>query len=484
MSLIYDYILGKLRVKDVTDLTTVNSRITTLENNEYKILYFQAISATTGTITKPTNSTILLDQFYSGGDAIVETLSNGQPTGQSPLTGGGAVVSVTSFDVNGNYVLSGTPSAFDVALVYILTIKAVDYANLNVANIMAMEEILITKTSQLINDGDDGNPFISLNDLPSNLILYATTVASDIPTYVKLVSSITDIDYNTVAVDVSTGSITTTNQFISSLITLPNLIVGNPGVINISTIGNIRRTAGTGDAEFYFEVYKRTIGGVETLITTSGSTPPVFNGTYAEFSATALWNDGIFLATDRIVLKFYGSKIGGGSNPTYDFQFGGITPVRSLVPIPLTVSPFITLDEVADVTITTPVNNDLLAYESSTSLWKNKTSSDLGLVSELITTNRQVASYVLALSDKNKLIEMNVGSANDLTIPLDSSISFAIGTQILLSQYGAGQTTVLPTGGVTLRSASGKTKLTSQYSGATLIKIATDEWYLFGDITA
>jgi hypothetical protein len=196
-----------------------------------------------------------------------------------------------------------------------------------------------TKTSDLINDGDDGNPFISLNDLPSNLILYATTAASDIPTYVKLVSSITDIDYNTIAVNVSTGSITTTNQFISSLITSPNVIVGNPGVLNISTIGNIRRTAGTGNAEFYFEVYKRVLAGTETLITTSGNTLPVFNGTYAEFSATALWNDGIFLATDRIVLKFYGTRILGGSNPTYDFQFGGSIPVRSLVPIPLTVSP-------------------------------------------------------------------------------------------------------------------------------------------------
>jgi hypothetical protein len=196
-----------------------------------------------------------------------------------------------------------------------------------------------TKTSDLINDGDDGNPFISLNDLPSNLILYATNAASDIPTYVKLVSSITDPSYNTVAVNVSTGSITTTNQFISALITSPNVIVGNPGVLNISTIGNIRRTAGSGNAEFYFEVYKRVLAGTETLITTSGSTLPVFNGTYAEFSATALWNDGIFLATDRIVLKFYGTRIAGGSNPTYDFQFGGSVPVRSLVPIPLTVSP-------------------------------------------------------------------------------------------------------------------------------------------------
>ena len=117
----------------------LNNRVTNLENNEYKILYFQTISSTTGTITKPTGATILLDQFYSGGDALVETLSNGQPTGQSPLTIGGTVVSVTSFDTSGNYVLSGTPSAYPVALVYIFKIKAIDLPNLNMTNIMQMD---------------------------------------------------------------------------------------------------------------------------------------------------------------------------------------------------------------------------------------------------------------------------------------------------------------------------------------------------------
>lgn len=76
---------------------TLDPRLDNLENNEFKVLYFQTISSTTGTITKPTGATILLDQFYSGGDAVVETLSNGQPTGQSPLTIGGSVVSVSSF---------------------------------------------------------------------------------------------------------------------------------------------------------------------------------------------------------------------------------------------------------------------------------------------------------------------------------------------------------------------------------------------------
>ena len=101
---------------------------------------------------------------------------------------------------------------------------------------------------------------------------------------------------------------------------------------------------------------------------------------------------------------------------------------------------------------------------------------------KLITANRQTASYTLVLSDADKLVEMNVGSANNLIIPLNSSVAFATGTQILLAQYGAGQTTLVPTSGVTLRSNGAKVKLNAQYSGATLIKIAENEWYLFGDI--
>ena len=101
---------------------------------------------------------------------------------------------------------------------------------------------------------------------------------------------------------------------------------------------------------------------------------------------------------------------------------------------------------------------------------------------KLVVSNRQTASYTLVLSDADKLVEMNVGSANNLTVPLNSSVAFSTGTQILLAQYGAGQTTIVATSGVTIRSNGAKLKLNAQYSGATLIKIAENEWYLFGDI--
>jgi hypothetical protein len=78
---------------------------------------------------------------------------------------------------------------------------------------------------------------------------------------------------------------------------------------------------------------------------------------------------------------------------------------------------------------------------------------------------------------------MNVASANNLTIPLASSVNFAVGTQINVAQQGAGQTTINPTGGVTLRSSAGL-KLRTQYSIATCVKVASDEWYITGDTTA
>jgi len=100
-----------------------------------------------------------------------------------------------------------------------------------------------------------------------------------------------------------------------------------------------------------------------------------------------------------------------------------------------------------------------------------------------VVTNAQTASYSLVLSDKGKLVEMNVGSANNLTVPLNSSQAFPVGTQINILQTGSGQTTVVATGGVTINGTPGL-KLRAQWSYATLIKRATDTWVLVGDISA
>jgi hypothetical protein len=97
--------------------------------------------------------------------------------------------------------------------------------------------------------------------------------------------------------------------------------------------------------------------------------------------------------------------------------------------------------------------------------------------------NAQLASYTLLLSDAGGAVEINNASANNLNIPLNSVISFPIGCQIMITQTGAGQTTLNPISGVTLNATPGL-KLRAQWSAATLIKRATNTWIAIGDLSA
>jgi hypothetical protein len=98
--------------------------------------------------------------------------------------------------------------------------------------------------------------------------------------------------------------------------------------------------------------------------------------------------------------------------------------------------------------------------------------------------NRQTASYVLALTDRSLLVEMNVATANTLTVPLNSTVAFDIGTQIDITQIGAGATTITAASGVTIRSFTSYLKLAGQYAACTIVKVATNEWYCFGNLIA
>jgi len=100
-----------------------------------------------------------------------------------------------------------------------------------------------------------------------------------------------------------------------------------------------------------------------------------------------------------------------------------------------------------------------------------------------LATSAQTASYTLVLADQSDIVEMSVGSANNLTIPLNSSVAFPIGTVITILQTGTGQTTIVGTGGVTVNASPGL-KLRGQWSGANLIKRGTDTWVAMGDLTA
>lgn len=93
-------------------------------------------------------------------------------------------------------------------------------------------------------------------------------------------------------------------------------------------------------------------------------------------------------------------------------------------------------------------------------------------------------TYTLVLTDAGKLVDLNNASAITLTVPLNSSVNFPVGTRIDLLQTGAGQVTISPTGGVTIDSKGAALKLTGQWSAATLIQRTANLWVLVGDIAA
>lgn len=128
-----------------------------------------------------------------------------------------------------------------------------------------------------------------------------------------------------------------------------------------------------------------------------------------------------------------------------------------------------------------PTVNDEFIVGGRTWKWTGTFWEFVGIGSTLLIVEK-TASHTLILSDKDKLIEMNSSSANELTVPLNSSQAFPIGSQINILQTGTGQTTIAPvSGGVTINATPGL-KLRAQWSSATLIKRAENVWVLAGDL--
>ena len=256
-----------------------------------------------------------------GGTLGIAKGGTGQTTANNALN---ALLPIQTTHTNEYLRSDGTNTSWDA-------ISASEISNTPSGNIIS------TTVQDAINELD--NEKVDKTSLSSNIYLYPTTTASDIGGYYKMVTSPDDPDFDSPAVDVSTGAITVTGQLISSLSASAGLFVGNPGILTLVTVGNIKKISGSGNASFYYEVYKRTSGGTETLLCTSNTTAEVTSATYEQFSASSLLNDGSFLSTDRVVIKYYGNRVAGGSDPTYDFQFGGTAPVRTLFPVPATTLP-------------------------------------------------------------------------------------------------------------------------------------------------
>ena len=103
-------------------------------------------------------------------------------------------------------------------------------------------------------------------------------------------------------------------------------------------------------------------------------------------------------------------------------------------------------------------------------------------VGQAVDLDRKTADYTLVLTDAGKVIEINSGSSEHVTIPPNGDVAFPLGTQIVIVRLGSGAVVIVEGSGVTTRSDGDKAKIKSQYSSCVLVKHETNEWYILGNL--
>ena len=127
----------------------------------------------------------------------------------------------------------------------------------------------------------------------------------------------------------------------------------------------------------------------------------------------------------------------------------------------------------SDVALSSPANNQLLAYEASSAKWKNAGAT--------VNTSVKTGNYTLGLQDAGTVVEVNSSNAATVTIPNNSAVAFPTGTLIELAQTGTGTLSVSGASGVTIRTAA-NTSARAQWSTLGIRKRSSNDWILSGDM--
>ena len=137
--------------------------IDVIGNKTVKAQFFATIGSgtTNGTISKPAGSgadvSFVMDEWGTATDALLSLMENGKPTFISPKNAAGNTIT-TSFDTDGNYTFSDTPSpAGSHALIYVYTCYLI---NLNVTEVLFESELIagVTDHGELTGLSDDDHP--------------------------------------------------------------------------------------------------------------------------------------------------------------------------------------------------------------------------------------------------------------------------------------------------------------------------------------
>lgn len=105
----------------------------------------------------------------------------------------------------------------------------------------------------------------------------------------------------------------------------------------------------------------------------------------------------------------------------------------------------------------------------------------------MVVNTQSGTNYSVTLADcaNNTIIQMNNGSANTITIPLNATTAIPVGSFFYGFQLGAGQTSFAKGDpSIVFNSESNYVKIGARYTAVMAVKVGTDQWNLIGRLVA
>jgi len=155
---------------------------------------------------------------------------------------------------------------------------------------------------------------------------------------------------------------------------------GEPGIDQLAlgayTATLFLKKTGNKDVRVYWKLFKRDTGGTETEILQSAVSDYLATDNSQYLISGYLNEDQALDPTDRLVLKLYANVSGTGTDVTVTLTMEGNYDSRLTINV---LSSAFNLGRLSDVTIASPADDEVLAYDSGSGKWINQAPTFLGL---------------------------------------------------------------------------------------------------------
>jgi len=262
-------------------------------------------------------------------------------------------------------------------------------------------DVVVVKTTE---DGIETQPWPVTGTV---LNVFLSDDAADIGSYYYMYPDETgDGSTELTSPSLSTGN----DQLLWSFVTE----AGEPGINQLAlgayTATLFLKKTGNKDVRLYWKLFKRDTGGTETEILQSAVSDYLTADNSQYLISGYLNEDQALDPTDRLVFKLYANVSGTGTDVTVTLTMEGDYDSRLTINV---LSSAFNLDRLSDVTISSPSNDEVLAYDSGSGKWINQTATDPNAIHD------DVAGEISGITEKATLDDA------DLLLIEDSAAAYA-----------------------------------------------------------